>query len=157
MANSNMIGMEESVASGISEKLNVLLADYQVYYQNLRGFHWNIQGNRFFSLHEKFEELYLSTAEVIDEIAERILTLGHVPLHTFNDYVATAHLKAQKDISDAETAANAVVQNLNHLIGHQRTIIKLAAESGDEGTIALLSEFTTVQEKNVWMFTALLK
>ncbi len=96
MANSNMIGMEESVAFGISEKLNVLLADYQVYYQNLRGFHWNIQGNRFFSLHEKFEELYLSTAEVIDEIAERILTLGHVPLHTFNDYVATAHLKAQR-------------------------------------------------------------
>lgn len=157
MTNSNMIGMQESVAANISEKLNVLLSDYQVYYQNLRGFHWNIQGNRFFSLHEKFEELYLDTAETIDEVAERILTLGQVPLHTFSDYVATAHLKAEKNVNDAEAATSAVIENLSHLISHQRAIIKIAAEASDEGTVALLSELTTVQEKNVWMFTALLK
>lgn len=154
---SNIIGIEKQSATEISSKLNVLLSDYQIYYQNLRGFHWNIQGNRFFSLHEKFEELYTHTAQTIDDIAERVLTLGSIPLHSFEDYLSTAHIKALKNVHDAETAAKAVIENLNHLISHQRQIIKLAAEASDEGTIALLSELTTFQEKTIWMFNALLK
>lgn len=154
---SNIIGIEKQSATEISSKLNVLLSDYQIYYQNLRGFHWNIQGNRFFSLHEKFEELYTHTAQTIDDIAERVLTLGSTPLHSFEDYLSTAHIKALKNVHDAETAARAVIENLNHLISHQRQIIKLAAEASDEGTIALLSELTTFQEKTIWMFNALLK
>ncbi|CAN5578114.1 Dps family protein [soil metagenome] len=154
---SNLIGIQENLASEITAKLNILLSDYQIYYQNLRGFHWNIQGNRFFSLHEKFEELYTHTAQTIDDIAERILTMGNTPLHTFEDYIQNAHIKPEKNVHDADTAAQAVIQNLNHLIGHQRQIIKMAAEAGDEGTIGMLSELTTFQEKTIWMFNAWLK
>ncbi len=154
---SNIIGIEENVANQIASKLNVLLADYQIYYQNLRGFHWNIQGKRFFILHEKFEELYTHTAQTIDDIAERILTLGSTPFHSFEDYLTNAHIKAEKNIHDSETAAQIIIQNLNHVISHQRQIIKLAADGADEGTIGLISELTTYQEKNIWMFNAWLK
>jgi starvation-inducible DNA-binding protein len=57
-----------------------------LYYQNLRGIHWNIKGRAFFDLHVKFEELYNDANMKVDEIAERILTLGETPLHTFDDY-----------------------------------------------------------------------
>jgi starvation-inducible DNA-binding protein len=71
----------------IASELNVLLANYQIYYQNLRGFHWNIQGRDFFELHVKFEELYNDGAIKIDEVAERILTIEATPLHSFTDYL----------------------------------------------------------------------
>jgi starvation-inducible DNA-binding protein len=80
----------------VIEKLNKLLADYQIYYQNLRGLHWNVKGAMFFMLHEKYEELYNQAAEVVDEIAERILMVGGKPLHTFGDYIQTATLKEVK-------------------------------------------------------------
>ncbi|MDQ3536001.1 MAG: DNA starvation/stationary phase protection protein, partial [Bacteroidota bacterium] len=83
--------------------------------------------------------------------------LGSTPFHTFEDYINYAHIKAEKNVHDSETAAQVVIQNLNHLISHQRQIIKLAAEGGDEGTIGLISELTNVQEKNIWMFNAWLK
>lgn len=155
--NLNIIGIEENIASQIVSKLNILLSDYQIYYQNLRGFHWNIQGKRFFSLHEKFEELYNHSAQTIDDIAERILTLGNTPFHSFDEYLKNAHIKPEKYVHDSEVAARIVIQNLNHLISHQREIIKIAAEGGDEGTISLISELTTFQEKTIWMFNAWLK
>ena len=67
-------------------ELNQLLSDFHIYYQNTRGFHWNIKGKRFFELHVKFEELYTEALTSIDEIAERILTIGGTPLHAFDDY-----------------------------------------------------------------------
>ena len=63
-----------------AKELNVLLADYHLYYQKLRNFHWNIVGNHFFDLHEKFEELYDDAKLKVDEIAERILTLRFQPI-----------------------------------------------------------------------------
>ena len=73
----NAIGLDPNKAKQLSEKLNVLLADYSLFYQNTRGFHWNIKGEKFFELHVKFEKLYNDLLLKIDEVAERILTLGH--------------------------------------------------------------------------------
>ena len=69
-------------------ELNTLLADYHIYYQNLRNFHWNILGDNFFELHEKFEELYTDARVKIDEIAERILTLRYHPMSNLKDFWA---------------------------------------------------------------------
>lgn len=71
--------LDESAAGKLVRSLQQLLADFQVHYMNLRGFHWNIQGHGFFVLHSKFEEMYDDTAEKVDQIAERILMLGGVP------------------------------------------------------------------------------
>ena len=85
--NAQLLGLDTVKATEIANTLNELLASFQTYYQNLRGIHWNIKGKRFFELHAKFEELYNDANIKVDEIAERVLTLGHVPLHTFEDYL----------------------------------------------------------------------
>ncbi len=71
-----------------------------MFYQNLRGLHWNIKGREFFELHLKFEELYDDAFLKIDEIAERILTLEGQPLHTFSDYLSTSKIKAEKGVTN---------------------------------------------------------
>ena len=65
--------LDEKKVESVVAALKQLLADYQIFYTNLRGFHWNVKGKGFFTLHAKYEELYNDAAEKIDEIAERIL------------------------------------------------------------------------------------
>ena len=81
----NNIGLDVKLTMQLSEKLNLLLANYQLFYMNARGFHWNIKGDKFFELHVKFDELYNDALLKIDEIAERLLTLGYTLLHTYTD------------------------------------------------------------------------
>ena len=94
----NSLGLPIKESEELVNELNGLLSNYQIYYQNLRGLHWNIRGKRFFDLHIKFEELYNDSQIKIDLIAERVLTLGGVPLHTFSDYIANSKLKVGKNI-----------------------------------------------------------
>src|SRR6188768_1894947 len=100
----NILGLPVKESELLVKELNVLLSNFQVYYQNLRGLHWNIRGKRFFELHVKFEELYNQAQLRIDEIAERVLTLGGTPLHTFDDYLKNNSLKVAKDITNDEEA-----------------------------------------------------
>ena len=81
--NNNNIGLNIEKSKKVAENLNDLLSNYQLFYMNLRGFHWNIKGKKFFELHLKFEELYNDALIKVDEIAERILTLSETPFHSF--------------------------------------------------------------------------
>ncbi|MEQ6119930.1 Dps family protein [Reichenbachiella sp. MALMAid0571] len=141
----------------IIDKLNLLLADFQIYYQNLRGFHWNIQGREFFELHVKFEELYTDSAIKIDTIAERILTVGGVPLHAFEDYLNTATIAPVKNVHNGETAVKTIVTNIEDLITLEREIKDIAADANDSGTEDQMSAFIEEQEKSIWMYKAWLK
>ncbi|SFD78609.1 Dps family protein [Thermophagus xiamenensis] len=140
----------------VNEKLNELLASFQVYYQNLRGFHWNVKGKLFFTLHSKFEELYDDAAEKVDEVAERILTLGGKPLHTFDDYLKTSKIAVVKDEHDGLKLVEAAIDNISTLIRLEREIIPVAEKIDDEGTASLMSDFISEQEKTVWMLKALI-
>ena len=142
------LGLDENKVNELATDLNELLANYQVYYQNLRGLHWNIKGKNFFQLHEKFEELYNDSQIKIDEIAERILTLESKPLHTFEDYTNFSRVPVGKDISKDVEAVNLVVQSLKELIAIERSILDKSAEADDEGTNAMMSDFISEQEKN---------
>lgn len=153
----NLVGIEKDKAAGLIVKLNDLLANYQVFYQNLRALHWNIKGRAFFELHLKFEELYDEAVVYIDDIAERVLTLEGVPLHTFSDYVKTAQIKEEKNITDGIKAVEIVVDNFSQLIVKEREILSMAAEADDEGTVALMSEYITATEKTLWMLNSYLK
>mgnify|MGYP000365570795 CR=1 FL=1 len=141
----------------IVSSLNELLSDFQIYYQNLRGFHWNIQGKAFFELHVKFEELYTDAAVKIDEIAERILTVGGVPLHSFDDYLSHAQLKVAKNVHDAETSVSTVVDNLSTLLTKEKELRITAGENQDHATEDLLATLIEEQEKTLWMYKAWLK
>jgi starvation-inducible DNA-binding protein len=123
---------------------------------NLRGFHWNVRGEKFFELHAKFEELYSDILVKIDEIAERILTLGHTPLHSFTDYLRTSEVKEVTGVSDGIRGVEMVVSGFKTLIVKQREILKLAADTDDEGTNALMSDYIREQEKMVWMYSSFL-
>lgn len=157
MAKQTRIGLDSSRSKQLAEQLNTLLANYQVFYINARGFHWNITGDKFFELHAKFEELYNDLLLKVDEIAERILTLGHTPLHTFSDYINTSTIKEAKNISDGKKAMQNVLNSFTNLISLQREVLELAGAAGDEGTNALMSDYIREQEKLVWMYSAFLK
>ncbi|QFZ55186.1 DNA starvation/stationary phase protection protein [Oceanihabitans sp. IOP_32] len=150
----NSIGLKTSETKDIAEDLNVLLANFQVYYQNLRGIHWNIRGKRFFDLHVKFEELYTDANVKVDEIAERILTLGGVPLHTFEDYAAKAQVVVGKNITEDDKSVRLIVDSLTELLKIERNILEKSGDANDEGTNSMMSDFITEQEKTVWMMKA---
>lgn len=150
------IGLEKSTTKELSEDLNVLLADLQIYYQNLRGVHWNIKGEQFFQLHPKFEELYLDAQEKVDLVAERILTLGATPLHTFEDYVEQSTVKVGKNISEAEASVQLILDSIQELLKIERRILDRSAELDDEGTNSMMSDFISFQEKTAWMLKAFL-
>lgn len=137
--------------------MNLLLTNYQLFYINVRGFHWNITGEKFFELHVKFEELYNNLLLKVDEVAERILTLGHAPLHSFTDYLKVATICESINISNGKEAIGTIVQSFQTLIKLEREVLQLAAETEDEGTSALMSDYIREQEKAVWMYSAYLK
>ncbi len=149
-----IVGLNQDKVVGLVAELNQLLANYQVYYQSLRGLHWNIKGKSFFELHVKFEEFYTDTQEKIDLIAERILTLEGTPLHTFIDYEKNAIVPIGKNISNDIEAVELVVQSLSELLKIERNILDMADQANDEGTNAMMSDFISEQEKTIWMMKA---
>ncbi len=156
MTTTNIIGLETEKTEQLAYKLDKLLADYQMFYMNLRGFHWNIKGDKFFELHNKFEELYNETKVRIDEIAERIVTLGHTPWHSFQDYIENSSIEAKTDISSAQETVSCTLDGFKAILLKQREILNLSDEMNDEGTNALMSDYITEQEKHVWMLSAYL-
>jgi len=152
----NQIGLERADMRGIIEKLNGLLSSYHIYYINVRGYHWNVKGEHFFSLHEKFEELYTDLQLQIDEIAERILTLGGTPLHAYSDFAQNASIKEDKNVHDGKQCVHGVVAGLQTLIEEQRNVAAAAEEAEDQGTADLVAGYVQEQEKLVWMYNAFL-
>lgn len=152
----NQIGLDKGKSKILADGLNNLLADYMMFYQNTRGLHWNIKGNKFFELHLKFEELYTDLLIKVDEVAERILTLGVIPLHTFDDYQATAKISTVKNVSDGNQGVQSILDAFRVIITKQRELLNLSADAGDEGTNALMSDYIREQEKLVWMYSSYL-
>ncbi|WP_347175315.1 Dps family protein [Polaribacter uvawellassae] len=152
--NKTVLGLDKKETKDLVNELNVLLANFQVYYQSLRGLHWNIKGKNFFELHVKFEELYDDSQIKIDMIAERILTLQGRPLHTFSEYTSLATVPVAKDISNDREAVEVVVNSLKELLKIERVILDNSGDANDEGTNAMMSDFIAEQEKTIWMMNS---
>lgn len=157
MKNSNAIGLDKNKAEKLAKKLNALLANYSLFYQNTRGFHWNIRGDKFFELHVKFEELYNDLLLKIDEVAERILTLGFEPEYKYSQYQKTSAIKESVKVTDGPKAVEQILASFKKVISMQREILTLSADANDEGTNAMMSDYIRMQEKQVWMYSAFLK
>jgi len=153
----NQIGLDASKAEKLAERLNVLLSNYQVFYMNARGFHWNITGEKFFELHAKFEELYNDLLVKVDEVAERILTLGFTPSHQFSFYLKNTNIPETGKVSNGKEAIQKIVEAFGALLEVEREISELAGDAADEGTSALMSDYIREQEKLIWMYSAYLK
>ncbi|MCE3295614.1 MAG: Ferritin Dps family protein [Crocinitomicaceae bacterium] len=138
----------------MEQKLNILLAGYQVHYQNLRSLHWNIKGENFFELHLKYEELYTRAQVIIDDLAERILSLGYQPLSTFSAYLENSPIPENKIISIGKEGVRYLFDAQNTLLRLEKEILAFSSETADEGTSALMSDLIREKEKTNWMFKA---
>lgn len=156
MKDLSSIGLSKAESGRLAEKLNHLLANYQVFYMNVRGFHWNIRGEKFFELHLKFEELYNDLILKIDEIAERILTLGSRPMHSYQGYLEESEIGEVVDTTEGRACVASILDSFRILLIKEREILNLSGEIGDEGTNALMSDYIREKEKLVWMYSAYL-
>ncbi|MEZ6016387.1 MAG: DNA starvation/stationary phase protection protein [Planctomycetota bacterium] len=143
--------------SDLIASLNQLQADYQVYYQKLRAFHWNVRGPMFFALHAKFEELYTAFAVKVDDLAERALTLGGRPLPTLTAVLEKARIQEVSKMPDAMGMVQALAEDLVQLNTWTRVVAAKAEEAEDVGTVNLLEGFADGQEKEVWMLRSFLQ
>lgn len=148
------LNLDKSKTKNTVKELNVLLADYHMYYQKLRNFHWNIIGQNFFDLHEQFEVMYDDAKLKVDEIAERILTLRFQPESNFSTYLKLSNIKeSTTDKTDVE-----MVEELLHdhgvIIKQMRNVVEVADKNGDEGTIDLIGAYIGELEKTSWMLDA---
>jgi len=149
------IGLKDTDVRPIVDELNDYLANYHIHYQKLRGAHWNVKGKSFFTLHAKFEELYTNAVATIDELAERILTLGKAPLSTYQDYIDIASIKEINTIGVEDVKlVEAILDDFTALIEMERKLMEATAESGDDGTNDMINRFMQFKEKNTWMLRA---
>ena len=148
------IGLDKAASAQLAEKLNELLATYQVFYTNVRGYHWNIKDVNFFELHAKFEEIYTDLITKVDEVAERILTLGATPANAYSQYLPLSRIAEDIAKSRAADCLKGTLEGFKTLLTQQREIMALAGELDDEGTASQMSDYIKEQEKLIWMFNA---
>ena len=148
------LNLNENSVTNVVAALQNLLADFQVYYTNLRGFHWEIKGRGFFILHSKFEELYDDVATKVDELAERILMLGGTPESKYSEYLKQARIKEVSGVSCGHEAIENILDTYKHFIAEERKLIDVANEANDVVTADMLTGYLKEQEKLVWMLTA---
>ena len=143
-------------ATSLAGSLNTLLASYQVMYFNVRAAHWMIKGENFFELHKVFETAYTEAAANIDEIAERILTLGAVPLLTGSELLKRSQLKERSASGEESACIKQLHEDLSKLTGLEKEAVHLAEDSGDVVTADLLTGYMAAQQKTMWMLSQFL-
>ncbi len=148
------LDLDKKKTSTTAKELNVLLADYHMYYQKLRNFHWNVVGHNFFDLHNKFEDMYDDAKVKIDEIAERILTLRFQPTSNFSDYIKMSNIKeASENTKDLEMVKK-LLDDHGKLLKQMRKVVETAEKADDEGTIDMIGGYIGHIEKISWMLDA---
>lgn len=153
----NYLGIEKTKISKTVKELNQLLACYHVYYQNLRNFHWNVQGQNFFALHEQFEKMYKDSRTQIDAIAERILTLLQNPMSNMSEYLDASTIEEAGRVGEDREMVSITLDNHKQLIECMRNVLDAADKASDEGTNDLISNFLGDIEKKSWMLDAWLQ
>ncbi len=148
------LGFSKLDKAEVVTALNQLLADYEIHYQKLRNFHWNVTGPDFFDLHDKFEELYNDAHTRIDGIAERIRTFDHRPYSTYQEFLSNSTIEeVNKEITAVEMV-NEVIRDFEVLIRDMTQVVSIAQETGDVGTEDMMVSFIKYLEKNHWMLKA---
>lgn len=144
--------------SKTAEKLNLYLVNLNVLYRKVQNYHWNVTGKGFFTIHAKLEDFYDGISEQIDEVAERILSIGGRPYGTLKDYLELTTLKEaeNKEVS-VENVLNSVKADFEAMLNLVKETKGIADDESDYGTSAMLDEYISEYEKNLWMLNAYLK
>lgn len=148
------LNLDKDKVNATVKELNLLLADYHLYYQKLRNFHWNVVGSHFFNLHEQFEDMYEDAKDKVDEIAERVLTLRYQPTSNFSDYLKISNLKeSPSELKDKEMV-KILLEDHGEILKQMAKVVEAANEAEDEGTVDLIGGYIGELEKTSWMLDA---
>lgn len=150
------IGLNATNVQGVVALLSRLLADEHVLYMRLRNYHWNVVGMAFGPLHELFKEQYEEIADDIDDIAERIRSLGAPAPGTMTEFLQLATLAERPgELPDDRTMVANLVADHEAIIRHLRRDVRAADEQYDDmGTSDFLTELMQKHEKMAWMLRA---
>ena len=148
------LGYSEKETNELVTLMNTLLANYNVHYQKLRNFHWNVEGADFFDIHEQFEMQYNDAKESIDEIAERIRVFGKTPLSTMKDYLEESEIKEASTDLEAMQMVKFIIEDYRILMEKMFDVLEVAIEYGDSGTEDMVKAQIKKLEKYHWMMSA---
>lgn len=140
----------------LHQQLNLQIANWTVLYTKLHNYHWFVKGANFFTLHEKFEELYNETAGYIDEIAERLLAIGGTPVATLREALAVATLSEASGKESADEMVQNIIADFGKLVEELKQGIAAAVDAEDEVSGDLLLGIVSSLEKHRWMLNAYL-
>jgi len=140
----------------LENALNQQLANWNVLYVKLHNYHWYVKGLNFFTLHEKFEQYYNDANTNIDEIGERILTIGGLPIATLRECLEVTTLtEGNRELNAIDMVAD-LIADYEIIVSESRTVINLAEENDDEETADLFRDKIGKIEKQLWMLKAFL-
>lgn len=151
------LGFSSIESASVVKALNSLLANYQVHYQKLRNYHWNVVGPDFFELHEIFEEEYKAVHEQIDKIAERIRVFGQRPKSTFHEYLERSEIKEPTSAMTGHEMVRDIKSDYEILLSLMIDVTHASASIGDTATDHMITRFVERIEKRHWMLTAYTK
>jgi len=151
------LGYTKMDVAELAKAMNDLLANYQLHYQKLRNFHWNVKGEDFFDIHEQFEIQYNFAQEAIDEIAERFRVFGVTPLSTMKSYLENSDIKEADTNLTSDEMVSEILEDYRILLEHMFQVVEIAIDNGDMGTEDMIKGFIKQVEQNHWMFTAFSK
>jgi starvation-inducible DNA-binding protein len=150
------IGIAKQDREAIAQGLKKLLADSYTLYLQTHNFHWNVEGPQFRELHLMFEEHYTELALAVDEIAERIRTLGVFAPGTYKAFARLSSIEEVEDIPSATDMVRILTAGHEQVVKTCRDVLKIAQEADDESSAAVISDRMRVHEKTAWMLRALL-
>ena len=145
------IGINKQDRTKVAEALKHLLADSYTLYLQTHNFHWNVSGPRFRDLHLMFEEHYTELATAVDEIAERIRTLGVAAPGTYKAFAKLSSSQEVEGVPDAKEMVKILNESHEQVVKTCREALKLAEDAEDESTAALVSDRMVIHEKTAWM------
>lgn len=138
------------------QAVNKQVANWTVMYVKLHNYHWYIKGRHFFTLHEKFEELYNEANQHIDELAERILSLEGNPVATMKECLETATIQEATGSEQEEEMVKTLCGDFEKMSDELQEAIALAEEANDDGTGDMLIAVKQSLRKHIWMLKAYL-
>lgn len=156
MAKADAKSSSKTKQSSLEQVLNEQVANLNVLYVKLHNYHWYVKGENFFTLHEKFEELYNDVTEKMDAVAERLLTIKGSPSATLKEYLEIATIQEATGQEDSRTMVQQLIEDLATLSESFLEGIELADKEGDEATADLLTGFKGDVEKQMWMLRSYL-
>jgi len=145
------LGFTGKETEEIVNSLNLLMANYHVFYQKLRNYHWNVTGGDFFDLHDKFEELYTEAVTNIDDIAERIRVFGKTPMSRMQDYLQFSEIKETGTDLTPDQMISEVLKDIEIMDSFMIDAVENASEAGDVASVDMLNKMIKSIEKHHWM------